>query len=141
MRAHVQSGVGSGVLIVGYETCVLWSSRARERRRGRRERRRRERWAAHHDAGPPPRLAAVELQYFYVLKLAHVDELAGLVQREREQLERLRHVIFAEKLALEQRRAQQPQPPLSMVAVHLPAAGGGGGAVAPVAAAGSPAHA
>ena len=58
--------------------------------------------------------------------------MSALAHREREQLERLRHQVFAERMALDQRRAATAPPPLPWAAVHAdaPAAtsGNGGGA-------------
>jgi hypothetical protein len=56
-------------------------------------------------------------------KLAHVDELAALLRREREQVERMRHMVVAERLAYETRRAADraasATAPVSVAAAHL----------------------
>ena len=75
--------------------------------------------------------SAVDLQLQKLeMKLSHVDELTSLLHREREQLERLRHTVLAERLTLETRRAQPPryEPPVPMAAAHLAAAGAATGA-------------
>ena len=60
---------------------------------------------------------AVETQLKRVeLKLGQLEEMACLLRREREQLERARHGVYAERLLLESRHAQQlaapiPSPP------------------------------
>ena len=53
------------------------------------------------------------------LKLLQLDELSNLVTREREQLERMRHQIYCERIALDQRRAATAPPLLPWAAVPL----------------------
>lgn len=53
------------------------------------------------------------------LKVIQLDELQTIVQREKEQLERMRHQIYAERIAIDQRRASTAPPPLPWVAVQL----------------------
>jgi SWI/SNF related-matrix-associated actin-dependent regulator of chromatin subfamily C len=73
--------------------------------------------------------SAVDTQMRRVeLKLTQLDELSTLLQREKEHLERTRHIVFAERLAFDSRRAQQPPPPLSVAAVHLSAPNAAAGA-------------
>ena len=64
---------------------------------------------------------AVETQLKRVeLKLGQLEEMACLLRREREQLERARHGVYAERLLLESRHAQQLAAPIPIAAVHLP---------------------
>jgi len=59
------------------------------------------------------------------VKMSHLDELSNLLQRERENLERTRHVIIAERLSLDQRRLQaasapaQAPPPTAFVPLYM----------------------
>ena len=53
------------------------------------------------------------------IKLVQLDEMQSLLQREREQLDRMRHQVYADRISLEQRRSSTAPPLLPWVAVQL----------------------
>jgi hypothetical protein len=66
-------------------------------------------------------------------KLGQLDEVAAHMQREREQLERMRHQIFAERFSADKRRLAQPaaqQQQQQQTASYVPLHGGAPGSSA-----------